>query len=84
MLLSTVLPRILILSSSLFIQLNAQLDCSREMLKLTLKLTSKWSIVLLVGPRQFSHFISLEQSSCAFSWINKGRDNIKMRLTAFY
>ena len=29
--------------SSLFIQLNAQLDCSRKMLKLTLKFTLKCS-----------------------------------------
>jgi hypothetical protein len=35
----TVVPRILILSSNLFIQLNAQLDYSR--LKLTLKFTLK-------------------------------------------
>jgi len=33
----TVPPRILILSRFLFIQLNAQLDCFRKMLKSTLK-----------------------------------------------
>jgi len=36
-------PRILLLSRLLFIQLNAQVDCSREMLKLTLKFTLKCS-----------------------------------------
>jgi hypothetical protein len=33
----TVVPCILVLSSLLFIQLNAQLDCSKRMLKFTLK-----------------------------------------------
>jgi hypothetical protein len=37
----TVVPCILVLSSLLFIQLNAQLDCSKRMLKLTLKFTLK-------------------------------------------
>ena len=39
----TVLPCIFILSLPLFIQLNAQLDCSRKMLKLTLKFILKFS-----------------------------------------
>ena len=39
----TVLPRILILSRLLFIQLNAQLDCSRKLLRLALKFTLKCS-----------------------------------------
>jgi len=39
---------------------------------------------MVVKPKHFNvNFnvtfnIFLEQSSCAFSWINKGRDNIKM------
>jgi len=37
----TVLPHILILSRLLFIQLNAKLNCSRRLLKLTLKFTLK-------------------------------------------
>jgi len=43
LLIFTVVPCILILSSLLFIQLNAQLECSRKMLKLTLKFTLKRS-----------------------------------------
>ena len=40
-----VLPCILILSRILFIQLSAQLDCSRKVLKLILKFTLKCSYV---------------------------------------
>jgi len=39
----TVVPCILMLSCLLFIQLNAQLDCSNGMLKLALKFTLKCS-----------------------------------------
>jgi hypothetical protein len=37
----TVVPCSFILSSPLFIQVNAQLNCSKRMLKLTLKFTLK-------------------------------------------
>ena len=46
LLLFTVLPRIFILSRLLFSQLNAQLDCSGKILKLTLKSTLKCSYML--------------------------------------
>ena len=47
----TVLPLILILSRRLFIQLIAQLDCSRKMLKRTLKFTLKCSYMFRFNNR---------------------------------
>ena len=42
----TVVPFILILSNLLFIQLNAQLGCSRKTSKLSLKFTLKCSYMI--------------------------------------
>ena len=60
------------LSSLLFIQLNAQLNCSNRMLKFTLKFKLK---LFLNFNGNFN--ILLEQPSCLFSWINKRLNSIK-------